>query len=301
MKDKNFVINLNKPEGITSQQAVTKIKRILSAKKAGHAGTLDPVATGILLICVNEATKIARFLTETDKEYIAVMKLGEKTDTLDSEGRMLRKVENIAIDGKTINKALEKFKGAIKQTPPMYSAIKFSGQPLYKLARKGIKVERKPKEINIYELDVLSFNPPFLEIRVACSKGTYIRSLCDDIGEELGVGAHAIAIKRTRVGDFSIMDSVTFEKLPDDGKGIYSMDAALKHLSEVILEYPDFRRALDGTSIQTKAAVKLPLNSHIKLKSPEGNLFAIGRLSGPSLIKVERLFNVLSEGVFANP
>lgn len=300
IKEKNFIINLNKPQGITSQQAVTKVRRILSVKKAGHAGTLDPIATGILLICVNEATKIARFLTETDKEYIAVMKLGEKTDTLDSEGRISRKINNIAIDRNVINKALEKFKGAIKQTPPMYSAVKFSGQPLYKLARKGIEVERKPREINIYDLDVLSFNPPFLEIRVACSKGTYIRSLCDDIGEELGVGAHAISIKRTRIGDFSILDSVTFEEMVDGAKGIYSMDAALKNLSEVILEYPDFRKALDGVSIQSRATA-LPINSFIKLKGPDGNLFAIGRLIGPSLIKVERLLNVFSDGVLVNP
>lgn len=301
VKDKNFVINLNKPQGITSQDAVTKVKRILSVKKAGHAGTLDPIATGILLICVNEATKIARFLTETDKEYIAGMKLGEKTDTLDSEGKVLRKAENIAIDIIRVNKALKKFKGTVQQIPPMYSAIKFSGQPLYKLARKGIEVERKPKEINIYELDVLSFNPPFLDIRVACSKGTYIRSLCADIGEELGVGAHTISIERTKVGNFSIQDAVTFEELYDNGKGIYSMDAALKHLSEVTLGYSDFRKALDGISIRTDAAVKLPLDSYIKLKNPEGILFAIGRLAGTSLIKVERVLNVLSERVLANP
>lgn len=137
MSEKNLVINLNKPEGMSSQQAVTRVKHIFAAKKAGHAGTLDPIATGILLVCVDEATKITRFLAETDKEYVAVMKLGERTDTFDSEGQVIKKVENFELEEDKIATVLERFKGTIKQTPPMYSAIKVSGQPLYSLRVKA--------------------------------------------------------------------------------------------------------------------------------------------------------------------
>ena len=185
MDGKNLVINLNKPKGITSQQAVTKLKHIFAARKAGHAGTLDPIATGILLVCLNEATKITRFLADADKEYLAVMKLGERTDTLDSEGKIIYKAPHFSVDKNLIETVLERFRGVIKQIPPMYSAIKVAGSPLYKLARKGIEIERQHRSVNIYKLDMVGFAPPFLEIRALCSKGTYIRTLCDDIGTAL--------------------------------------------------------------------------------------------------------------------
>jgi tRNA pseudouridine55 synthase len=237
MIDKNLVINLNKPEGITSQQAVTKVKHIFSAKKAGHAGTLDPIATGVLLVCINEATKITRFLSDTDKEYVAVMKLGERTDTLDSEGKIIKKfqISNFKFQIEEIKKIIQQFIGEIEQIPPMYSAVKVSGRPLYKLARRGIEVERPHKKIKIYKLDLIHFNPPFLEIKVLCSKGTYIRTLCDDIGSAIGVGAHMVALKRTRVGDFGIEDSAGLAELPDKKKSLYTIDMALKHLKDIVL------------------------------------------------------------------
>jgi len=292
MKDKNSVININKPEGMTSQQAVTRVKHILSAGKAGHAGTLDPIATGILLVCINEATKITRFLTEADKEYIAVMKLGERTDTFDAEGKIIKKVETFSLDEDRIKTVLEGFKGAIKQTPPMYSAIKVSGRPLYKLARKGMEVDRPQKNVNIYELDIVRFEVPFLEIRVLCSKGTYIRSLCDDIGTTLGVGAHVTALRRTKTGDFRIEDSAGFGDLPFKEKSVCSIDTALRQLNDVILAQGEFLKAIKGMAVMPENFEELPMDSYLRLKNPEGKLFAIGKVTASS-VRVERLLNIL--------
>lgn len=301
MIDKNLVINLNKPKGMTSQQAVTRVKHIFAAKKAGHAGTLDPIATGILLVCVDEATKITRFLAETDKEYVAVMKLGERTDTFDSEGKIIKKVENFELKEDNVRTVLERFRGLIEQVPPMYSAIKVSGRPLYKLARKGIEIERPHRSVNIYELELINFAAPFLEIRVLCSKGTYIRSLCDDIGTALDVGAHIVALKRTRIGDFRIEESAEPGELPDKKESICSIDKAIKYFKEIILSPDNFLKAINGALIAPGELADLPVNSYLRLKNPEGKLFAIGKTtrceSSPtcSAIKVERLLNVLSE------
>ena len=218
MDNKNLVINLNKPKGLTSQQAVTKVKKLFAVRKAGHAGTLDPIATGILLVCLNEATKITRFLADADKEYLAMMKLGERTDTLDSEGKIIYKATDFSVDKNLIESVLERFRGKIEQIPPMYSAIKVAGKPLYMLARKGIEVERRHRSVNVYKLDIAGFAPPFLEIRVLCSKGTYIRTLCDDIGTALGTGAHVVELKRTKIGDFILEDSAGFDELPNKEK-----------------------------------------------------------------------------------
>ncbi|RJQ40496.1 MAG: tRNA pseudouridine(55) synthase TruB [Nitrospiraceae bacterium] len=296
MDNKNLVINLNKPKGLTSQQAVTKVKRIFAAKKAGHAGTLDPIATGILLVCLNEATKITRFLADADKEYIARMKLGERTDTLDSEGKIIYKAPDFSVDKNLIESALERLRGNIEQIPPMYSAIKVAGKPLYTLARKGIEIERQRRSVNIYKLDITGFTPPFLEIRVLCSKGTYIRTLCDDIGTALGTGAHVVELKRTKIGDFILEDSAGFDELPHKEKSTRSIDSSLGCLKDIILTAGDFTRAINGAVITSESLPELPPDSYLRLKSPDGKLFAIGKsfaLGGGSGIKIERLLHIL--------
>ncbi|GAB4421553.1 MAG: tRNA pseudouridine(55) synthase TruB [Thermodesulfovibrionales bacterium] len=313
----NIVINLNKPKGITSQQAVSKIKRIFGARKAGHAGTLDPIATGVLLVCLGEATKVARFLSDLDKEYIAVMKLGERTTTYDSEGEVIRRVGDFSLERKGIEDVIERFKGTTCQTPPMYSAVKINGKPLYKLARKGITVERPQRMVVIHRIEIIGFDLPFLEIRVSCSKGTYIRTLCDDIGEALGVGAHITELKRTRIGDFRIEDSATIEDLENllrkchaelvsasletlkrvqgDIKGVLpavqSIDSALKHLAELVLTEAEFTRAKQGLSVSCPN--RELSGEYIRLKDPSGSLFAIGRIEN-SVIKIERMLHLSS-------
>ncbi|MDP2166793.1 MAG: tRNA pseudouridine(55) synthase TruB [Thermodesulfovibrionales bacterium] len=293
------VINLNKPKGITSQDAVTMVKRLLKAKKAGHAGTLDPIATGVLLVCVNEATKAARFLQNLDKEYIAELKLGERTDTLDADGRVIEKKEGFSVTEDDIRGVLEAFRGEIRQVPPMYSALKRHGRRLYELAREGIEVERQERVVNILRLDVVRFEPPYLEILVACSKGTYIRTLADDIGRELGTGAHVTKLMRTKIGGFKVEDSCTHrdEALRDK---VIPLDNALSHLRELNVNEADFPLLSKGTQItlnDTALAGLLTPNEHLRLKSPDGKLFALGTASfKPGIplprINIERLLHI---------
>lgn len=300
----NTVINLDKPRGISSQLAVTKVRRLLNTKKAGHAGTLDPIATGILLVCLGEATKITRFLAGADKEYAAVMKLGEKTDTLDSEGEVIERTDCLSLEEQRVRQVVDSFKGTIKQTPPMFSAIKLGGSPLYKLARKGLTVERAERVVTIHNLEITGFDPPFLEIKVACSKGTYIRTLCSDIGDALGVGAHMTGLKRTRIGAFRIEDSITLEELGDqavkalnaaDGGRILSpsitdIDTALEYMEEIIVTGKEFVGAWNGVPFSRQDLAQSGLE-FVRLKDPDRNLFAIGRVTG-DIIAIERKLNI---------
>lgn len=289
----NVVINLNKPKGISSQQAVTRVKRITGAKKAGHAGTLDPMATGILLVCTGEATKITRFLSDLDKEYLAVMKLGEKTDTYDSEGTVIERSADFSFKREDIEKVLAGFRGTIEQTPPMFSALKVGGRPLYALARRGIMIERAGREITIHGIEISEFSLPFVEMKISCSKGTYVRSLCNDIGEALGVGAHITGLQRTRTGGFRIEDSMTLdeiEKSPATGNAFVSIDEALGHLREMSLDERDFSRAKNGLSVKHHAP-GLTQESFVRLKDPSGRLFALGRVL-ESTVKIERVLHL---------
>lgn len=291
MDEKNLVINLNKPKGMTSQQAVTKTKLIFGAKKAGHAGTLDPLATGVLLVCLNEATKITRFLADADKEYIAVMKFGERTDTMDAEGRIIQKVEDFSLDINRIKKTLPSFKGEIEQVPPVYSAVKVSGTPVYKLARKGIAVQLKPRTVAIKELEAISYDPPLLELRVLCSKGTYIRKLCDDIGAKLEIGAHIVDLTRTCIDDFKLSDSAEMDELPLKKSALCTMDSALKNFMEIILSEKDCLRFKNGLPVKDENYSKIPLNSTVRVKDSDGKLFALGRALN-SEIRADRLLNL---------
>lgn len=287
----NIIVNFNKPFGISSHDAVSFVKKTFKVKKAGHAGTLDPTATGVLLICLNEATKITNYLSDLDKEYIMTAKLGECTDSFDSEGTVTKKVEGFSVSVEDIEGVIKRFIGDIEQTPPMFSAIKMSGKPLYKLARKGIEVERKPRKINIKSIEVLKFVSPFLTLKVACSKGTYIRSLCNDIGEALGTGAYVTELTRTGIGGFKIDDTAGPDELPGKTVALHSVDSALAHLPEIRLEGNDLKRAIHGNPINFPSEHTSLLTSFIRLKDQDGRLFGIGRVSGDS-IKIERLLNL---------
>ena len=286
----HFVLNLDKPRGITSQDAVTKAKRLFGARKAGHAGTLDPLATGVLLICLNEATKIAGYLSDLEKEYTATLKLGERTDTFDSEGRIIEKgvIDPFLLTEADVQRAIEGFRGRQKQVPPMFSAIKKDGRPLYELARKGIEVKREPRTVFIHSLDIEGFEPPFLKLRTACSKGTYIRSLADDIGRALGTGAHIVELRRTRVGGFGAGDSADLSSARTSPKAVKTIDEALAHLDEVVLGKEDFQRASHGSPVMLKDGMT---PRHVRLKDPEGRLFAIGFVEELK-IKIERILHL---------
>ncbi len=291
----NIIINLNKPKGITSQQAVTKVKKLLGVRKAGHTGTLDPMATGVLLICLNEATKISRFLLDKDKTYRARLKLGERTDTLDADGKVIETRVVPPFTAEYIVSVTNQFIGKIMQKPPMYSAIKLNGQPLYRLARQGIEVERAERPVQIYDIKLLQTDIPYIDIAVSCSKGTYIRTLCDEIGLVLGTGAHISALERTSIGTFTIDSSVTLEALElgvsDDSLYVSSIDHALSDLPEVILGEADFNKARNGMPLSREIIGVIPDNVCVRLKDPFNSLFGIG-ITKNEKITIERNLNL---------
>ncbi|MEJ2685400.1 MAG: tRNA pseudouridine(55) synthase TruB [Candidatus Sulfobium sp.] len=298
LRSPNGIINLNKPPHITSHDAVSRVKRQLGVKKAGHAGTLDPLATGILLVCMNEATKVSRFLMDMDKEYRARVKLGERTDTCDSQGRVIDRRDVPDLAKAEIEETVSMFGGTIMQRPPMYSAIKIGGKTLHRLARKGIEIERPERRVQIYDIRVLEVDLPYFDLLVSCSRGTYIRTLCDDIGTRLGTGAHLSALERTRIGFFTLKDAVTIEglngeesALASDSRSLCSIDCALSRLPEIIFDEPEYRLIRNGVPIRLRKAGELTDGSSIRLKDPSKNLFGIGRINA-GVVRVERLLHL---------
>ncbi len=217
------IILVNKPAGWTSYKVVDKIKRWFKIKRVGHGGTLDPFAGGLLIIATQNKTKELSKILELDKEYEGVMELGAITPSYDVETEIIKRRSLDGITEEKIKETVKYFIGEIEQVPPMYSAVKYKGKPLYKLARKGLNVERKPRKVKIYEFQILDVNLPEVKFRVKCSKGTYIRSLVHDFGENLGCGAYLKSLVRTRIGDYKIEDALTIEeikkKADEDNKG----------------------------------------------------------------------------------
>lgn len=234
------VIIINKPEGFTSQDTVSKVKKILNIKKAGHTGTLDPMATGVLPVLIGNYTKLSKYLIEHDKTYIAKLKLGKKTDTGDKEGNVIEenKVDVEVLEN--VEKVLNTFLGKQKQIPPIYSAIKVNGKKLYEYARAGEKVEVEPRSIEIYNIKLLNVDKEKLEIEfeVSCSKGTYIRVLCEDIAEKLGTVGHMSALKRTLVDKFKIENTIDFETLEKNKDNISFLNNNLIQMEEIFKDLP---------------------------------------------------------------
>lgn len=211
-RDIHGVLLLDKPQGVSSNDALQKVKRLYSANRAGHTGALDPLATGMLPLCLGEATKFSRYLLEADKRYRVIARLGLRTDTSDADGKIVQQRE-INVSEEQLTVALEQFRGTISQIPSMYSAIKYQGKPLYEYARQGLTVPRQVRSISIYQLILLRHEPQQLELEVHCSKGTYIRTLVDDLGEVLGCGAHVTELRRLAVSRYPAERMVTLEQL----------------------------------------------------------------------------------------
>lgn len=237
------VLLLDKPAGITSNKALQEVKHLFGASKAGHTGSLDPLATGMLPICLGEATKVSAFLLDADKRYRVVCRLGVMTTTGDADGEVIQTRDCATVALKDIEKLVPRFSGAISQIPPMYSAVKHKGQRLYALAREGIEVERKPRTVQIYQLLLHSLDDGLLDLEVACSKGTYVRTLVEDIGEALGCGAHVVELRRLSVGPFD-GDMVTIDQLraaadaaEDDRFAV--LDSYLLPIDSGIADWPD--------------------------------------------------------------
>lgn len=244
----NGILLLNKEIGYSSFQYINKAKRIIGASKVGHSGTLDPFASGLLIVTVNKATKVNQFIESLNKEYIATLKLGIKTDTLDLEGNVIANKDVPELNEELIISTLNKFKGKIKQIPPMYSAIKVDGKRLYDLAREGKEIERKEREIEIYDIELLSFNKDEITFRVSCSKGTYIRTLGEQISEELNTYGHLISLTRTKVGNFNLKDAYKLDEL-DNFKLIDTIDA-LSHFKKLKLNDTMIQRVKNGHKLK---------------------------------------------------
>ncbi|MDD7643595.1 MAG: tRNA pseudouridine(55) synthase TruB [bacterium] len=235
----NGILNVYKEAGYTSFDVVAKLRGILREKKIGHTGTLDPAATGVLPVCVGNATKVCALLTDKDKEYEAVLQLGITTDTQDATGQILKDRSDLlhTLTKQRVEEVIMSFVGAYEQIPPMYSALKIGGRKLCDLAREGIEVERKARPVHIYGIEIRELSLPFVTMRVHCSKGTYIRTLCDDIGEQLGVGGLMKSLVRTRVSSFSLGEALTLaqiEEYRDNGR----LDEILLPVDVVFQEYP---------------------------------------------------------------
>jgi len=216
MIKKDGIILINKPSGLTSHDVVDFVRKKFNIRSVGHAGSLDPLAEGLLIILVGKSTRLFNYFSNFDKEYLGILKLGETTTTGDCEGKVIKIRDYRNIDLEKINELSSVFSGEIEQIPPMVSALRVKGKRLYSLARKGIIIERKSRKIKIYSIKILSVNLPFIEFYVHCSKGTYIRKLAEDMGEYLGCGAHIIKIKRLSIGHFKLEDAVNLERLSED-------------------------------------------------------------------------------------
>lgn len=266
------VLLLDKSSGMTSNDALQKARRLFSAAKAGHTGTLDPLASGLLPICFGEATKFAADLLDADKTYEAELRLGVTTDTLDAEGQILL-TRPVAVSSADLEAVLPRFRGEIDQVPPMYSALKRDGRPLYELARQGIEVERAVRRVTVHALELLAFGGDTLRLRVSCSKGTYVRTLAADIGEALGCGAHLTALRRVAVGALAIEAAVTLEAIA----------TALDGERDSLLSPPDaLLSSLPAIDLDADAAARFGHGNPVTAEGAEGKcrVYAAGRLLG---------------------
>ncbi|MCS6764001.1 MAG: tRNA pseudouridine(55) synthase TruB [Candidatus Protistobacter heckmanni] len=284
--DVDGVLLLDKPLGLSSNDALVCAKRLLNAKKAGHTGTLDPLATGLLPLCFGEATKFSQGLLDSDKTYEAQVLLGVKTASGDSEGEVLQ-TRPVQCTVEQVRAALTSFTGEIDQVPPMYSALKKDGKPLYAYARAGETVEREARRVRIHEIDLLVLELPTLRIRVRCSKGTYIRTLAEDIGEHLGCGAHLTALRRTAVGTLRLEDALTLERL--DAAETAGRAALLEPVDALVADLPriDLDAVLEGRFCQGQRLAQPPgvdalrdaqIIDLVRVYGPGGALLGVAQL-----------------------
>lgn len=297
-RDVHGVFLLDKPQGVSSNDIMQKVKRLFKANKAGHTGALDPLATGMLPICLGEATKFSQFLLDSDKRYVVTAKLGERTDTSDAEGQVVQSRE-VNVAEADILAALSAFRGEILQVPTMFSALKHNGRPLYEYARAGITVEREARPITIFELKFIDYQAPFLTLEVHCSKGTYIRTLVDDLGEALGCGAHVTMLRRLAVADYPIEEMMPIEDLAllADSFPNSELDRLLLPMDTAVASLPQ----LNLTAEQTKAVgfgqrVKFEnpqaLSGLVRLFSENGQFLGIAEITAGNIIRPNRMVNL---------
>ena len=285
----NGVLLLDKPLGMSSNQALQRVKWLFQAKKAGHTGSLDPLATGLLPLCFGQATKISQYLLDSHKKYITTIKLGEVTDTLDAEGEVVE-TRDVNVSDQQIQDALAQFRGEIKQVPPMYSALKKDGQPLYKLARKGEVIERPARDMVVHGLTATRVDDLHVELSVHCSSGFYIRSLAFDLGEVLGCGAHVVELRRTDIKYLSVGQAVTVEEIEvcKDIKSLLSpIDSLLQEMPKITISERQAAELLQGKIVPSEGLKTTELT---RFYTQEGRLFAVGEVNELDQLKTHRIF-----------
>ena len=295
----NGVLILDKPLGLTSNAALQTCKRLFDAAKAGHTGSLDPLATGVLPLCFGEATKFSQFVLDADKAYTSTFVLGVGTDTLDVEGEITARADASNVDESILEGAIAALTGDIEQVPPMYSAIKRNGQPLYKLARQGLEVERASRPATIHEFECLAFRPGVaaeVDVAVRCSKGTYIRSLAEALGEKMGLPAHVSALRRTQAGPYALQESISVETLQEVAANgadaldrcLYPMDGPLQTLPAVSLVESSTFYLQRGQPVLVPNA---PKNGTLRLYSADQRFLGIGEVLDDGRVAPRRLVN----------
>ena len=294
-RDIHGVFLLDKPQGMSSNDIMQKVKRIFRANKAGHTGALDPLATGMLPICLGEATKFSQFLLDADKRYLVTAKLGERTDTSDAEGQIVE-IHDVNVKTPEILTALEQFRGNILQVPTMFSALKYNGKPLYEYARQGITVEREARPITIFELNFIEYNAPYLTLEVHCSKGTYIRTLVDDLGDVLGCGAHVTMLRRTAVADYpteKMLDWHALQSLAEQ-QDLALLDALLLPMDTAVAKLPALtlnESQTQGIGFGQRIKFDNPnrLQGQVRLFSHENRFLGVAVIDENNVIRPQRL------------
>ncbi len=292
------VLVLDKPGGMTSNACLQRAKRAFGAAKAGHTGSLDPLATGVLPLCFGEATKLSRFLLDADKEYDSTFVLGVTTSTADAQGEVLERSSAAGVSRQQIEQLLSGFRGEIEQTPPMYSALKHQGRPLYQLARAGVEVERKVRRVTIHSFELIDYSAAEqgqLKVRVRCSKGTYIRSLAQDIGAALGCGGHVSELRRTRSGPFTLQHSVDLESLEQLAAQqdclpmrnlLLPVDSAIKGMPTVVLPELSSHYLRQGQAV---LAANMPTAGWVRIVEDGGEFLGVGEILDDGRLAPRRL------------
>lgn len=294
-RDLHGIVLLDKPEGLSSNAAMQKVKRLFEARKAGHGGSLDPLATGLLPVCFGRATRVAAYLLDAVKGYETDCELGATTSTGDKEGEVTSQCPVPDLSEADIRVAMQALTGKIQQIPPMYSALKHQGKRLYQLARSGVEVEREPREVTIYAFELIRREKNLLTLRVECSKGTYIRTLVEDLGNLLGCGAHVARLRRTLVAPFDAENMCSLEQLAqarDAGESallshLQSADTALVDMPEVRVDRPTAARLSHGQRAPVDDT--LPESTLLRIYGPQGQFVGIGTLEPGGLLKIQRL------------
>ena len=291
------VLVLDKPAGCTSNEILQRVKRMFGAAKAGHTGSLDPLATGVLPLCFGEATKFSQYLLDADKAYVVKAKWGERTDTADADGEVVETCSTDGLSREALLDTLEQFKGDIEQVPSMFSALKHNGQPLYKLARQGVEVERKARKVRINSLELLDFDATHFSLAVSCSKGTYVRNLVEDIAAAMGNLAHVVELRRTQAGPYTLEQAVTIDDLSQaiDSGGHKALDELLLPLGSSADHWPALELTestafylRNGNPVQIPGA---PLEGWVKLTGPNEEFIGVGEVLDDGKVAPRRLIS----------